>query len=50
MKGVRVLTVYYRDKDGIMRSIPKVKVRTIDGRPDKVYTLYPQKEQELILK
>lgn len=50
MRGVRSLTVYYRDEDGIMRAIPKVKVIVIDGRPDKVYTLFPVLEQELILK
>jgi len=48
--AVRSLTVYYRDEDGIMRAIPKVKVIVIDGRPGKVYTLFPVKEQELILK
>jgi hypothetical protein len=50
MKPVRALTVYYRDEEGIMRAIPKVKVLVVDGRPDKVYTLFPVKEQELILK
>lgn len=49
-KAVRALKVYYRDKDGVMRAIPKVKVITIDGRPDKVYTLYPLIYQELDLK
>ena len=48
--AVQSLTVYYRDEDGIMRAIPKVKVIVTDGRPDKVYTLYPIKEQELILR
>lgn len=48
--SVRSLSVYYRDEDGIMRAIPKVKVIVIDGRPDKVYTLFPVLEQELILK
>ena len=48
--AVRALTVYYRDKDGIMRAIPKVKCIVTDGRPEKVYTLYPVKEQELILR
>jgi len=48
--AVRALTVYYRDEDGIMRAIPKVKVIVVDGRPDKVYTLFPVLEQELILK
>ena len=48
--AVRSLSVYYRDEDGIMRAIPKVKVIVIDGRPDKVYTLFPVKDQELILR
>ncbi len=48
--AVRSLTVYYRDEDGIMRAIPKVKVIVTDGRPEKVYTLFPVQDQELILK
>jgi hypothetical protein len=48
--AVRGLTVYYRDEAGVMRAIPKVKVIVVDGRPTKVYTLYPVLEQELILK
>ena len=48
--AVRSLTVYYRDEDGIMRAIPKVKVIVIDNRPEKVYTLTPLQEQELLLK
>jgi len=48
--AVRSLSVYYRDEDGVMRTIPKVKVIVIDGRPDKVYTLFPVHEQELILR
>ena len=48
--AVRALKVYYRDEDGVMRAIPGVKVITIDGAPDKVYTLFPIKYQELDLK
>jgi len=48
--AVRALKVYYRDEDGVMRAIPKVKVIVVDGRPDKVYTLFPLQEQELVLK
>ena len=50
MKPVRALTVYYRDEGGVMRTIPKVKVIVVDGRPDKVYTLFPLQEQEMVLK
>lgn len=46
-KAVRAVSVYFRDEDGVMRAIPNLKVITIDGRPDKVYTL-PDGE-ELIL-
>ena len=47
--AVRALKVYYRDEKGVMKAIPKVKVIVTDGRPEKVYTLYPVQEQSLEL-
>ncbi len=49
MKPVRAVKVSYRDEDGVMRAIPNVKLIIVDGSPEKVYTLYPRKEKEMIL-
>ncbi len=49
MKPIRSVSVYYRDKGGVMRKIPNVKAQIHNGDVFRVYTLYPVKTQELKL-
>lgn len=49
LKRFRSVSIYVRDKDGIMRSIPNVKAFIDNGEVVKVYTLPPGKLQEMNL-
>ena len=49
LKRFRSVSIYVRDKDGIMRSIPNVKAFSDNGKVVKVYTLPPVKLQEMNL-
>ncbi len=39
-KKNRFVTMYYRDKDGVMRKVPGLRLLVIDSKPEFVYTLY----------
>ena len=49
-EDARTVTLYFRDQSKVMRAIPNVKGVVWKDTLAKVYTLYPLRPQELVVK